>query len=180
MDEAKYLELVAETEVEFPEFAIKLKSDSRLMKACDLGLKLITFWRMQTFMRDFFTTIGYTLYVPEAAWAEMDPPGKACLLRHERIHMRQRKKYGFLFYLMFLFLPVPTIWAYSRMKFEREAYTESIRAWYEYYGLSYVQHSKVRAATISHFTTAEYFWMWPWRAGLTRWYDETADRLQGG
>jgi len=177
VDDQKYLDLVAETEVEFPEFAIKLKAQSRLMKACDLGLKLITFWRMSRFMTDFFTTIGYTLYVPQARWDEMDAASKACLLRHERVHMRQLKKYGFLYNIMYLFLPVPIIWAYYRMKLEREAYAESIRAWYEYYGLSYVQHSKTRRGVINHFTSAEYFWMWPWRRRHERWYDDLVASL---
>jgi len=181
MNEQKYLELVSEVEAEFPDFSIKNKEESRLMKVCDFCLKLITFWQMKTFMTEFFTTIGYTIYVPSKRWTEMDPPSKASLLRHERVHMRQRKKYGMvLFAFLFLFFPVPTIWAYYRKKFEQEAYEESIRAWYEYYGLSYVQHSKTRRYTINHFTSAEYFWMWPWRGGLESWYDDLVAHLSSG
>jgi len=173
MDDEKYLELVREVENEFPGFSIELKSNSWMMKAIDIFLKLITFWRMQTFMRSYFTTIGYTMYVPENRWSSMGATSKACLLRHERVHMQQRRKLGWpLFFFLYLFFPFPTLFAYYRMKFEWEAYSETLRAYYEYFGGQYIQNSQLRRDVIDHFTSAEYFWMWPWRSGMTARYDE--------
>lgn len=179
MDEEKYLALVLRVENEFPGFDIKLKSTSTLMKACDIGLKLITFWRMKRFMVDFFTTIGYTVYVPDALWSVMDPPAKAVLMRHERVHMRQRRKHGMLlFSFLYLFFPLPMLFAYYRMKFEREAYAESLCAYRDYHGLAFIQTDGRRRAVLRNFTSASYFWMWPWRGGNERWYDSVVESLK--
>ena len=178
MDEAAYLKLVQDVEREFPKFSIATKSTSRLMKIINICLMIITFGQMRRFMTHYFTTIGYTLYVPET-WGTMEVIAKAVLLRHERVHMRQRKKYGMLlFSFLYLLFPLPTIFAYYRMKFEWEAYTESMRAYVEYYGLHFVQESKVRSNIISHFTSAEYFWMWPWRSGMEERYDTEVKMLK--
>lgn len=179
MDDEKYLELVHEVENEFPGFSIKLKSNSWMMKAIDVFLKVITFWQMDVFMTKYFTTIGYTLYVSGAKWDLMSSTSKACLLRHERIHMRQRRKHGMLlFSFLYLFFPFPTLFAYWRMKFEWEAYSETLRAYHEYFGLQYVQNSQLRRDIINHFTSAEYIWMWPWRQGLEKRYDALVDTFK--
>lgn len=179
MDDEQYLKLVYEVENEFPGFSIKLKSQSWMMKAIDVFLRVITLGRMDTFMTSYFTTIGYTLYVVCGKWDLMGSTSKACLLRHERIHMRQRRKLGWpLFFFLYLFFPLPTLFAYWRMKFEWEAYSETLRAYHEYFGMQYVQNSQLRRTVINHFTSAEYFWMWPWRRGLEKRYDALVETLK--
>ena len=176
------VELEREIREEFPKFKVVPKSESTLMKVADICLKLITFWQLRTFMTRFTTTVGYTVYVTDS-WASMSPVSKMVLLRHERVHMRQRRKYGsFLFTVLYLFLFFPVGIAYFRAKFEKEAYAEGMRAMLELLpetGVSTLQSKQFRDRTVRHFTTAEYFWMWPWKRSIERWYDETVRRLTG-
>lgn len=165
-----------EIRAEFPDFKLKSKSESWLMKAIHVFLLVITFGQMKTFMTKFTTTVGYTIYTP-SSWAEMAPMSKVLILRHERVHMRQRKAKGsFWFTVSYLLLPFPVLWAYFRMKYEMEAYEESIRARWEYYGLKGFT-PEVREAMISRFTGPSYFWTWPWRKRIERWYDEVVSRF---
>jgi hypothetical protein len=104
--------------------------------------------------------------------------GRAAILRHERVHMRQRAKTWFLWYaIKYLLLWFPCFFAYFRMKYEMEAYEESMRADMEYYGGHLLRDSEYRRRMIGHFTNAQYFWTWPWSRRIERWYDDTADQL---
>lgn len=160
---------------EFPDFRIVRKEDSRFMRLLDLLLKLITFGQMKDFMVSFTTTIGNTIYVPRT-WAIRPPKSKMIILRHERVHMRQHQRFGFWYSLSYLLLPLPTVWAYFRMKYEMEAYEESLRAVLEYYGAANFT-AKTKESYISYFTGPQYFWTWPWRGRIERWYDGVVVRL---
>jgi hypothetical protein len=95
--------------------------------------------------------------------------------------MRQGKKYGrFLFSFLYLLFPLPVGLAYFRKKFEQEAYEESIRAIYQYHGEKAASSSQVREFIISQFTTANYFWMWPFRGNLEKWFDSTIEKIKSG
>lgn len=177
MDASKLTELESQVRQEFPAFKFVKKSDSRLMSAIDTFLTVITFGQMKEFMKDFVTTLGTTVYVPDK-WESWPTPSKMAVLRHERVHMRQAQKYGRLLYsLMYLLLPLPVGLAYFRMKFEKEAYEESLRAYAEYYGVTSLKSTPVRDSMVRHFTTAEYFWMWPFRKSLEKWYDDAVGKL---
>lgn len=177
MDNAKLIELEDEVRKEFPAFNLVKKSDSKLMTVINGILRLITFGQMKAFMEDFVTTVGTTVYVP-SKWEFWPTQSKMAVLRHERVHMRQSERYGRLLYsLMYLFLPLPVGLAYFRMKLEREAYEESLRAYAEYYGVQSLKDEKVRASMVQHFTTAEYFWMWPFKKSLEKWYDDSVAKL---
>ncbi len=167
-------DLLLEIRKEFPKFRLVDKSTSRLMVAIDLFLKVITLWRMKSFMRSFTTTIGYTVYVP-SVWNLRPPKSRKIVLRHERVHMRQRRRWGLLYPFAYLFFPVPILWAYCRMRFEMEAYEESLRAIAEYYGAAAFT-AQLKRSHIEHFTGPEYFWTWPWRGRIERWYDQAAAR----
>lgn len=170
-------QLKSEIFTEFPHFKVIPKEESFKMKAINIFLKIITFGQMKTFMTHFITTIGQEVYVP-TKWKSWPEKSRMSILRHERVHMRQAKKYGrFLFSFLYLFFPLPTVFAYYRMKFEREAYTESLRAMVEYYGKDAPTDPEVKENMLKHFTSAEYFWMWPWKKGLNKWYDETVKSL---
>jgi hypothetical protein len=172
----EYEKILLETTKEFPDFKIIHKKDSRLMKLINVALQLITFGKMKSFMTDFITTLGTKIYVNEK-WDSLSPLGKAIVIRHERVHMRQAKKYGrLLFSILYLVVPFPIGIAYFRKKFEQEAYEESIRAAHEYYG-DRIFTNEMREKTISHFTTAEYFWMWPWKKDLNRWYSSIIKKV---
>ena len=162
---------------EFPEFKIIAKDTSSLMKTIDVMLKIITFGQMNSFMLDFTTTLGTKIYTP-STWVDMPVEAKITILRHELIHMRQARRYGrFLFSFLYLIFPLPVVFAYYRAKFEKEAYEESLRAIHEYRGPKAFT-SGLKSRVLSHFTTAQYFWMWPWKKGLSVWYDSVVDRIK--
>lgn len=173
-------ELEQEIREEFPAFKIVQKSTSRLMRAIDIFLKVITFGLMRTFMTRFITTIGYTVYVTEA-WSYKSPNARMITLRHERVHMRQRKRYGALWFgFLYLFSYFPLVFAYHRAKFEKEAYEETLNAIAELMpstGMKTLQSLEFREMIVRHFTSAEYFWMWPFRKSIETWYDGIVSRI---
>jgi len=175
--ESDYGVLQDEIRTEFPDFKVLNKSDSWLMKTIDVVLKVITLGQMKKFMTGFITTMGTTVYVSDG-WNDKPVESRLGVLRHERVHMRQARKHGrLLFSMMYLLFPLPTVFASCRRKFEQEAYEESLLAMQEYYGDSVLKNPGVRAAMIGHFTSAEYFWTWPWSKSIDRWYDDTVARL---
>lgn len=170
-------ELVDEITQEFPDFKLVPKADSTFMKVLNVCLLIITFGQMKAFMTRFTTTIGDTVYT-NTAWDERSEVSKIITLRHERIHMRQKKRYtafGFSFLYLFVFFPIGL--AYFRAKFEKEAYEESIRSVAFYVGIDRVKHPEFRKQLVDHFTTSQYFWMWPFRSAVERWYDGVVKEL---
>lgn len=169
-------ELLTNIKAEYPEFRLVDKGASKLMKVIDFLLKLITFWRMKGFMTTYTTTLGFVVYTPDA-WATWSERTKVAILRHERVHMRQKDRGGFWFSVKYLLLPFPAFWAYYRMRYEMEAYEESMRVLWEYQGVhAFTEDYRLRM--IQHFTTAEYFWAWPWKKRIESWYDEVVKRMQ--
>lgn len=170
-----YDKIIAELKDEFPKFKIIKKSDSTLMKALDIGLKIITFGKMKTFMKNFTTTFLYTIYTPEV-WDEIDKVG---VLSHERVHMRQLQRYGILwFWFSYMFLWTPCVFAYFRKKYEQEAYEESIRYKAKTRGIKYVESDEYREYIIGNFTSASYFWTWPFRKSIEEWFNTTIDKVR--
>lgn len=174
--------LLTDTKYDFPDFKILPKSGSRFMKLIDICLKIITFGQMKTFMTSFTTTIGYTVYV-SSSWEKLTDINKIIVLRHERIHMQQRDKYGpLMFSSLYLFFPLPCIFAYFRMKFETEAYAETIKATVELIetGTTLVQSKEYKERMIGNFTKASYFWTWPFRTSLETWYSRALEAALSG
>ncbi len=158
---------------EFPQFKVVKKSESQFMRLIDVLLRIITVGAMKKFMDSFTTTIGYTVYVP-TDWTKRSETTRAITLRHERVHMRQRQKYGFAFNLLYL-LALPCYRAFFRTQFEKEAYEESMKALQEYYGGNIL--ASQRENFISYFTGPSYFWMWTKREDIEAWYDSAASRI---
>jgi len=172
-----YSDLLQEIAREFPDFKVVPKSESRLMRAIDVALKLITLWRMRTFMTRFTTTVGMTVYVsPE--WEQRSEKSRMVILRHERGHMRQARRYTRPVFSLLYLVVLPAVWTF-RAKFEAEAYEESMRAAAELFGPGALDDEH-RRWTVRHFTSAEYFWMRPFRRSVERWYDGARDRILAG
>jgi len=121
---------------------IKYKNESLLMKVID---KLLFF--NKTFMTDFTTTIGNTVYFPDRTFVEEKSISARNTLAHEFVHTEQINKYTSIIFSFLYFFPqslslfviiflcfgtwVPAlitllalapIPAYFRMKFELEGY----------------------------------------------------------
>lgn len=173
-----YDNLLAEIRQEFPKFKIVRKAESRLMRLIGWFLWCITFGLQSTFMTHYISTVGCTVYVPDM-WRAKSSTTRMIVLRHERVHMRQRRSYTFpLYAFLYLFFPIPGGLAYFRTLFEMEAYEETIRATVDLVpdGAEIVRSHKAKAAMIENFIGPGYFWMWPFRARIEHWYDHTVDR----
>lgn len=170
-----YMLLMDEISMDFPDFEVIKKSDSTLMKAINIALRIITFNQMKTFMTSFTTTLGNTVYVPES-WDIRDITSRWITLSHERVHMEQAKKYGRLWFSILYMLCLPALFAFYRTKFEKEAYEVSLRCQYQAYGpASFTDSSK--GHVVDHFTTGQYLWMWILSSGIEEWYDEVVLRI---
>jgi hypothetical protein len=158
----------AEIKSEFPAFTVVNKADSTLMK-------LLSHVMVSTFMTNFTTTIGNTVYVPDE-FESWSPASQCAVLRHERVHMRQARRLTFpLFAFLYLLVFFPLGLAYFRAKFEMEAYAESLAA-YKDYGRSY-SDAETKAWVTGEFTGASYGWMWPFSSTINAWFDSTVAAL---
>jgi hypothetical protein len=175
--EARYQALVRELQGEFPRLRLVKKRDSAGQRAIHVGLMIVTFGGMRSYLEDYQTTIGRTIYL-SSDWDERDPRERYCTLRHEAVHLRQFRRYTLPgMALLYLLFPLPLGLAWFRARFEREAYEESIRACAEVFGPDAPARARYRQHVIAQFTGPAYGWMWPFRRALERWYDGVLARL---
>ncbi len=169
--------VLAEIRQEFPNFRIVAKAESRLSRALDLTLKIVTFGGQRRYLSEYHTVIGDTLYVP-SAWGSSTEIERAIVLRHERVHLRQRRRLGLpLMSFLYLFWILPLGLAWGRARLEWEAYTETLRATAELAGLDAARAPALRQKIVARFTGAAYGWMWPFERQVQRWYDEALTEI---
>jgi hypothetical protein len=170
VSDRRLTDLLKEIEGEFPSFAICKKRDSALQKAIDVALKILTFGGQRVYLTRYHTVLFGQLWVPDA-WDAMCDDDKYILLRHERVHLRQRKRMGDVVMAFVYLVPFfPLFLAYGRARLEWEAYVETIRATAEVKGLPAAE--ELRAGIIGRFTGPDYGWMWPFPKAVNRWFDE--------
>jgi len=170
--------LIAEIAEEFPKFRLVRKSRNGFSRAIDRALRILTFGAQTSYLTHYHTVIGYTLYTPES-WETTPDLDRVITLRHERIHLRQRQRYGF-FVMAFLYLIpfFPLGLAYGRARIEWEAYTETLRATAELRGLESARSPALRETIVRRFTGGDYGWMWPFRASVERWYEAALRQIE--
>ena len=140
-------------------------------RAIDVALKVLTLGGQREYLTRYHTVIASTLYVPDG-WDDGDDVERVITLRHERVHLRQSRRYGFAGMALLYLVPFfPLGLAYGRARIEWEAYTETIRATAELRGLAAARSEHLRKHIVKQFTGAAYGWMWPFPAQLERWYD---------
>ena len=167
-----------EIRAEFPAFRIVPKENSDFSKAIDVALRIVTLNGQRSFMTRYHTVIGDTLYVPPT-WENMSDVDRVILLRHERVHLRQRRRYGFLPMAFLYLIPFfPLGLAYGRARIEWEAYVETLRATAENYGVAAVTQATFREHIVARFIGPDYGWMWPFRSSVERWYAEAVAELE--
>ncbi|MGZ3472855.1 MAG: hypothetical protein ACXWUG_00150 [Polyangiales bacterium] len=160
---------VEEIRREFPRFRIVAKSESGLQRAIDVALKILTFGRQSAYLTRYHTVLGSTLWVP-TAWPESSDEARYILLRHERVHLRQRRRYTFLGMAFLYLLPfLPLGLAIGRARIEWEAYIETLRATAEVRGLEAARDPELHREIVRRFTSADYGWMWPFPRTIHRW-----------
>lgn len=178
--ERRYRALLAELRREFPGFRLLRKRDDSLQRVIDRALRVLTLGRMRAYLDGYQTTLGRTVYVTDD-WASQPAVQRWATLRHEAVHLRQFRRYGFaLMAVLYLLLPLPVGLAYGRMRLEREAYEETLRALHEALGEAAVRDEALRESIIRQFTGPAYGWMWPFPRAVARWYDDFVDALTGG
>jgi hypothetical protein len=170
-------QLIAQIEREFPRFRIVPKRGDALSRLIDIALRVLTLGRQSAYLTRYHTVLFGTLYVP-TSWQFSDDIARCITLRHERVHLRQRQRYGDVL-LTFLYLVpfFPLGLAYGRARLEWEAYAETLRATAEYQGIAAVRASELRERIVSQFTSGAYGWMWPFPRAVQRWYDLELARI---
>ena len=162
--------LLHEIQAEFPSFRIVPKRSSTLQRAIDVALKIVTFGGQRVYMTRYHTVLFGKLWVPDA-WELTSDDDKYILLRHERVHLRQRRRLGDVLMAFVYLVPFfPVVLAYGRARIEWEAYVETIRATAEVHGLAAAE--RLRPEILRRFTGPEYGWMWPFPRAVGRWFDE--------
>jgi hypothetical protein len=170
--------LVDSIRAEFPSFRIVPKQANAFSHAIDWALKVVTFGAQREYLTRYHTVIGNTLYVP-SSWEGASDVDRAIVLRHERVHLRQRRRLGMpLMAFLYLVPFFPLGLAYGRARLEWEAYVETLRATAELAGLAAARSPTLRAEIVGRFTGGAYGWMWPFRRTVERWYDGALAELE--
>ena len=136
------------------------KRGSRLMRLLALLLYGIG---VRGLSERYWTTIARTIYYPTSVH---DPFAHPLVLEHELVHVRQWQRWGVLFWLSYLLLPLPFGLAWFRFRWEREAY------------LVQLEHAADRELEITRIVDAlwsGYAWPWP-RAWMRRWFERATTR----
>ncbi|MEN9577822.1 MAG: hypothetical protein RJA70_831 [Pseudomonadota bacterium] len=170
--------LIKEMEQEFPAFRIVYKRQSAFSALLDRLLRLITLGGQDRFLTEYYTVIGETLYVPDS-WDTLPDVDRRILLRHERVHLRQKRRYTFLGMAFLYLIPwFPLGLAYGRARLEWEAYAETLLATAELKGLEAAQSHALRDHIVGRFIGPDYGWMWPFRSAVERWWRATLQDIE--
>jgi hypothetical protein len=168
--------LLAEIRAEFPSFGIVYKRDSPLQKLIGRALALVTLGGQRQYLTRYHTVLFGKLYVPDA-WDAMDDGARYVLLRHERVHLRQRKRMGDLAMAFVYLVPLfPIGLAWGRARIEWEAYVETIVATAELYGLDAAR--RLEDEIVRRYVGPDYGWMWPFPATIRRWFQAVVRDLE--
>ncbi len=177
MDEARYDALLDQIRAEFPRFRMIEKRASLLQRSIGAALALLTFGRQRAYLDRYVTTLGSRVYLPDG-WDRRSADDRYVTLRHERVHLRQFRRWSFpVMAVAYLLLPLPLGLAWCRMRFERAAYEETLRAAAEVHGAAVLCDAAFRERIVEQFTSGAYGWMWPFRRAVERWYDRAAARI---
>jgi hypothetical protein len=99
------------------------------------------------------------------------------LLRHERVHLRQRARMGdAAMGFVYLFPIFPLGLAWGRARIEWEAYVETLRATAEVAGRDAAW--RLRPEIVRRFTSGDYGWMWPFPGAVGRWFDDAMREIE--
>jgi hypothetical protein len=172
--------MIDEIIAEFPKFRTVAKRESLLSRLIHGCLLAVTLGAQRRYLTHYHTVLGYTLYTP-ASWESTPDEDRVIVLRHERVHLRQRRRFGYpLMAFLYLVPFFPIGLAYGRARLEWEAYTETLRATAELRGLASARSPELRRMIVGRFTGGDYGWMWPFRAQVERWYDAVLADLEAG
>jgi hypothetical protein len=177
-DESLHGRLLAEIRREFPRFEIRPKRGDGLQAAIAAILAVVTFGGQRHYLTRYHTALFGKLFVPDA-WDTLSDDARYILLRHERVHLRQRRALGDVGMAVVYLLPIfPLFLAWGRARLEWEAYIETIRATAHVHGLAAAR--ALRGEIIRRYVGPDYGWMWPFPTAVGRWFDGVIADLERG
>lgn len=130
-------------------YRVVLKRDSKFMKF----ISYLLFWQSKTFMENYYTTIGRTVYTPVDEVSEH-------VLEHELVHCFDFQRSPTWFTLSYL-LCLPAVWT-MRSRWEKRAYAWQMQR-LQYFDVEWVK---------SQFCSAAYLWMWPFPKKIEKWVEQ--------
>jgi hypothetical protein len=143
--------LLADMTQEFPHFRLLRKADSKYMHFLAWVVRL---W-CPCFMTGFSTTSGYSIYIPD----HLSEASLYEILRHERQHMRDYRKYWWFYPISYTLL-FPAVLTF-RALWEFRAFRETMTVEKELTGT--IHPSTVTWLT-DVFCSQGYLWMCPFRS----------------
>jgi hypothetical protein len=173
---SRHERLLDDIRAEFPTFEILHKRGRRLQGAISLALATMTLGRQRHYITRYHTVLFGKLYVADT-WATMSGDERYVLLRHERVHLRQRERMGDLVMAFVYLVPFfPLCFAWGRARIEWEAYVETIRATADVYGLDAAR--ALRGEIVRRYVGPDYGWMWPFPSAVHRWFSAVIGQLE--
>jgi hypothetical protein len=170
--------LIEEIRREFPRFRLVPKAERRLQRAIHVALVIVTLGAQREYLTRYHTVLGDTLYLP-TKWATTPDEARFITLRHERVHLRQKRRYGFVIFAWLYLLPIlPIGLALGRARLEWEAYAETLRATAEVKGLRAARDPALQDYLVAQFTSGAYGWMWPFPRVIRGWIDEILTTIE--
>ena len=171
-------DLLLKAQTYFPNLQVKYKDQSSFMKL--LG-KLLFF--NKSFMTDFVTTVGSTIYLPNEAYTQTQAGTETFI--HETVHLYDEKRLSILYQLsyvlpqllfipsiaifflswklaipvmLFFLLPLPAPW---RTYFEQRAYSVQLYVRKQIWNDSLEDLNGSADAYNAFFIGSTYYFMWP-------------------
>ena len=173
---ARHESLLDDLRREFPSFAVVPKRGDALQRLIAVILAVVTFGGQRRYLTHYHTVLFGKLYVPEA-WQRMGDDARYILLRHERVHLRQRRRMGDVVMAFVYLVPFfPLFLAWGRARIEWEAYVETIRATAEVHGLDAAR--ALEDDIVRRYVGPDYGWMWPFPRAVRGWFREVVADLE--
>ena len=159
-------------ESDFERFHVRYKAGDPIQRAVGMFLRVVTLGGMRTYLSRYHTVMFGALWVCPA-WDQMSDEACYVLLRHERVHLQQRARYGEIgMALRYLVGGLPLGACWGRARIEWEAYEETLRATLEVFGER--EMMALKPWLIERFCGPDYGWMWPFPGQIAAWFDACA------
>jgi hypothetical protein len=173
---SRHERLLEDIRAEFPTFEVLPKRTNALQKLIAQLLAIVTLGGQRHYLTRYHTVLFGKLYVPDA-WDTMDDSARYVLLRHERVHLRQRRRMGDVGMAFVYLIPLfPIGLAWGRARIEWEAYVETIVATAELHGLDAAR--RLEDEIVRRYVGPDYGWMWPFPATVRRWFRQVIEGLE--
>lgn len=195
-----FQDIIQSSQKYFPNLHIKYKNQSTIMKI----IGILLFFN-KTFMTNYTTTIGNTVYFPNESFVKVRQLSSTIIFLHELVHIKDAHRiskllFGFLYLcpqiLILLLIPLLLVsWkiallcllfglpfpAYFRMYFEKRAYLSSL------YSLDRLSKrlnfkpelDKQKDFFMKQFKTSYYYYMWPFN-NINKDFDEALIKIKAG